>query len=72
MGEINTISDQLGIDKKELKLLRLHIFDVDHNNKKKDYIEYSTNNSWVYKEYIDDTCIYYEDNTKLIRLYGRH
>ncbi len=71
MKEYNTLSDQLGIDKKELKLLRLHIFDVDHNNKKKDYIEYSTNNSWVYKEYIDDTCIYYEDNTLLIRIYGR-
>jgi hypothetical protein len=70
MNQDNTLGKQLGIFSKELKLIKLHLYDIEHNDYKIDYIEY-VYNGWVYKKHVDNTCIYYEDSSKLIRNHGR-
>ena len=70
MDDIISLSNQLGIEKEEHRLIILHLYDIENNKRKIDYIEYSSG-SWVYKEHDELSCIYYEDNTKLIRIYGR-
>ena len=62
MEDYISLGEQLGIGDNGYNKVILHIKDIVHNNIEIDYIEYY-DYAWVYKEYIDDTCVYHEDET---------
>ena len=65
MEDYISLGKQLGIEDDENKRVLLHINDIVHNNIEIDYMEYY-DNAWVYKEYIDDICVFHEDETGYI------
>jgi hypothetical protein len=62
MEDYISLGKQLGIKDDGHNQVILHIIDIVHNNIEIDYIEYY-DYAWVYKEYIDDSCVYHEDET---------
>ncbi len=65
MEDYISLGEQLGIKDDGHNQVILHIIDIVHNNIEIDYMEYY-DNAWVYKEYIDDICVFHEDETGYI------